>query len=289
MASEIEEIYDEGCVVYEAVWGEHMHSGYFEAGKPGDFRVAQVRMIEEVLSWAGVPNDEQSRPRDILDVGCGFGGTSRYLSKKYSANVKGIALSDYEIARAKAIARAEGVSDKVTFQVANALNQPFEDGQFDLVWCMECAVHIEDKLKLVQEMARVTKPGGRVVLVSWCHRELKPGETSLKKDEQALLDKICAAYFFPPWCATSEYETLACNAGLQEVKVEDWTRHMLPFWGMLTGQLFTLGGAFKLLTSGWAHMRTSLSLAYHFFYMDKGFKNGTFKYAVVVGKKELLS
>ncbi|XP_024529091.1 probable tocopherol O-methyltransferase, chloroplastic [Selaginella moellendorffii] len=153
MASEIEEIYDEGCVVYEAVWGEHMHSGYFEAGKPGDFRVAQVRMIEEVLSWAGVPNDEQSRPRDILDVGCGFGGTSRYLSKKYSANVKGIALSDYEIASS-----------------------------------------------------------------------IAPG-----------------------------------------VKVEDWTQHMLPFWGLLTAEIFTLRGAFKILTSG--------------------FKTGIFKYAVVMGKK----
>ncbi|EFJ28453.1 hypothetical protein SELMODRAFT_451558 [Selaginella moellendorffii] len=283
---ELEVFYDEGCVVYEAVWGEHMHSGYFDADNTRDFRVAQIRMLEELLAWAGVPGDDQSRPRNILDVGCGFGGTSRYLSNKYSANVTGIALSEYEIARARAITKAEGVCDKVAFQVADALSLPFEDNQYDLVWCMECADHIADKLKLMQEMTRVAKPGGWVVLTGWCHREFTHGETSLKKHELKILDKIRAAYLLPPWCPTSEYKIIAIDSGLQEVNVEDWTRHMLPFWGLLTAEIFTLRGAFKILTSGWAHLRASISLAYHFSYMDKGFKSGVFKYAVVMGKKD---
>lgn len=39
-------------------------------------------------------------------------------------------------------------------------------------------------LKFMGELARVAAPGGRIILVTWCHRDLKPGEKSLKLDEQ---------------------------------------------------------------------------------------------------------
>ncbi|HAA26753.1 MAG TPA: SAM-dependent methyltransferase, partial [Cyanobacteria bacterium UBA8553] len=54
-------------------WGEHMHHGYYgPTGKEKkDRRQAQIDLIEEFLKWAGVEQAEQ-----ILDVGCGIGGSS---------------------------------------------------------------------------------------------------------------------------------------------------------------------------------------------------------------------
>lgn len=46
-----------------------------------------------------------------------------------------------------------------------------------------------NKEKFVGELVRVTAPGGRVLIVTWCHRVLKPGETALEPQEQALLDR----------------------------------------------------------------------------------------------------
>ena len=73
-------------------------------------------------------------------------------------------------ARGNALAPAQGRGARVSFQVADALHQPFEGGQFDLVWSMESGEHMPDKAQFVGELARVCKPGGRIIVVTWCHR-----------------------------------------------------------------------------------------------------------------------
>lgn len=85
-------------------------------------------------------------------------------------------------------------------QVADALQQPFADDSFDLVWSLESGEHMPDKPQFVGELARVCAPGGRVIIVTWCHRVLAPSEAQLSADEQSLLDRICEAYYLPAWC-----------------------------------------------------------------------------------------
>jgi len=47
-----------------------------------------------------------------------------------------------------------------------------------------------DKAKFVSELMRVVAPGGRVLIVTWCHRDLEKGEPSLSKKEEKILAKI---------------------------------------------------------------------------------------------------
>ena len=77
--------------ILEYYWGEHIHLGHYskeerKAGyKKKDFKQAKFDFIDEMLAWS-----EASSPRRILDVGCGIGGTSRYLAKRFSqAQVEG--------------------------------------------------------------------------------------------------------------------------------------------------------------------------------------------------------
>lgn len=81
---------EEGILEY--YWGEHIHLGYYSsqeraAGyKKKDFKQAKYDFIAEMLAWTGV-----QRPKRILDVGCGFGGTTRYLAKVFpDAQVIGV-------------------------------------------------------------------------------------------------------------------------------------------------------------------------------------------------------
>lgn len=46
-------------------------------------------------------------------------------------------------------------------------------------------------------------------------RDLQPGEAALKPEEQALLDRICKAYYLPAWCSISDYRRLFEAEGLQ--------------------------------------------------------------------------
>ena len=202
--------YDESSGLWEDVWGEHMHHGYYPEGKPRkDHAQAQVDMIDKSLEWAGVDGPV----RRVVDVGCGIGGSSRHMARKYGCGARGITLSPVQAGRANALTSEAGIDD-VSFQVGDALRQPFDDGEFDLVWSMESGEHMPDKTQFVNELTRVCAPGGRVLIVTWCHRVLRDGEKTLPPDEQFLLDRICDAYYLPAWCSVADYARIAEDAGL---------------------------------------------------------------------------
>jgi SAM-dependent methyltransferase len=56
----------------------------------------------------------------------------------------------------------------------DALNMGFPDNSFDLVWACESGEHMPDKKAYVDEMVRVLKPGGTLVIATWCQREERP-------------------------------------------------------------------------------------------------------------------
>ncbi|MQM16759.1 hypothetical protein Taro_049722, partial [Colocasia esculenta] len=137
--------------------GDHLHVSFYDPGvvsTMADHRAGQVRTVEEALRFAGISDDPQRRPKNILDVGCGIGGSSRYLVKRYGAKCTAFTISPKEVERAKALTAAEGLADKVSYLVADAHQQPFPDGQFDLVWSMSSAEFMEDKRTFVSELAR---------------------------------------------------------------------------------------------------------------------------------------
>ncbi|MCO5560860.1 hypothetical protein L7F22_014480 [Adiantum nelumboides] len=283
----IAHFYDSSSGMWEDLWGEHMHIAYYDAGLPLtaalsiDHKQAQLRMIEESLKWAGISDAEASKPQKIIDVGCGIGGSSRYFARKYGAEVVGITLSPYQVQRSTELTSAAGLSSKVSFQVADALNQPFPDEHFDFVWSLECGEHVPDKEKFMSELARITKPGGQILIVTCCHRELSPGEESLKPWEQELLDKLYKAYYFPAWCAPSKYVELAETMGLQDIRSADWTKHITLFWPAVIVSAFTLKGMISFLKSGWTPIKRALALMS----MMKGFNSGLMKYALITARK----
>ncbi|KAH9614893.1 hypothetical protein KSS87_013644 [Heliosperma pusillum] len=205
-------------------------------------------------------HDPSKKPKQIVDVGCGIGGSSRYLAKKYGAKCQGITLSPFQAERAQALAAAEGLADKASFQVADALEQPFADGQFDLVWSMESGEHMPDKKKFVTELARVAAPGATIIIVTWCHRDLSPSEKSLRPDEIQLLNKICDAYYLPAWCSTADYVQLLESLSLKDIKSADWSEYVAPFWPAVIRSALTWKGLTSLLRSGWKTIKGALAM-----------------------------
>ncbi|RWR89652.1 putative tocopherol O-methyltransferase, chloroplastic isoform X1 [Cinnamomum micranthum f. kanehirae] len=281
----IAEFYDESSRVWENVWGDHMHHGFYDArvqASISDHRSAQIRMIEEALTFAAVPDDPAKRPRSIVDVGCGIGGSSRYLARKYGAKCHGITLSPVQAQRGNDIAVAEGLADKqVSFEVADALEQPFPDGQFDLVWSMESGEHMPDKTKFVNELARVAAPGATIIIVTWCHRNLLPHEESLNPEEEKLLQRICDSYYLPAWCSAADYVKIAQSLSLEDIKTADWSDNVAPFWPAVIRSVLTWKGFTSLLGSGWKTIRGALVMPL----MIRGYKKQLIKFAVITCRK----
>jgi SAM-dependent methyltransferase len=97
----------------------------------------------------------------VLDLGCGIGGPARYLAATFGCTVSGVDLSPGFIDAATYLTARCALAERVTFQTADALRLPFEDGAFDAVFLQHVAMNIEDRTALYAEVHRILTPGGR--------------------------------------------------------------------------------------------------------------------------------
>ncbi len=275
LQDKIKNFYDASSGLWEQVWGEHMHHGYYGAdGKTRkDRKQAQIDLIEECLRWANVQSAGQ-----ILDVGCGIGGSSLYLAEKYSASVAGITLSPVQVNRATQRAEAADLSQRVSFQVADALAMPFPDESFDLVWSMESGEHMPDKPQFLQECYRVLKPGGKFLMITWCHRPTPP---ALTPDEQQHLEKIYRVYCLPYVISLPEYAQIAQEAGFEAIQTADWSEAVAPFWNLVIDSALTPAALIGLVQSGWTTIQAALSLGL----MSRGYERGLVRFGLLCGER----
>lgn len=231
---------EEGILEY--YWGEHIHLGYYndedlkavtnplKSGKV--FKDTKYKFIEEMYKWSDAAANAGGAPKTILDVGCGIGGTSRYLAKKLKAEgtqVTGITLSPKQVERATELAKERGL-DNVKFQVMDALKMDFADNSFDLVWGCESGEHMPDKAAYVKEMTRVLKPGGTLVIATWCQRELNAGE-EFTTDEKNKLQFLYEEWAHPYFISYQEYERLCKSTGvLTAVSGANWVKETIAAW-----------------------------------------------------------
>ena len=111
-----------------------------------------------------IANLAQLHPHDkVLDVGCGLGGSARYIAKEFGCNVMGVDLTDEYIEVANKLTEFVKLSDKVSFKQASAIELPFSPESFDVVWTEHTQMNISDKVKFYEEISRVLKPNGRLV------------------------------------------------------------------------------------------------------------------------------
>lgn len=100
----------------------------------------------------------------ILDVGCGIGGPARFFADKFRCQVFGLDLTEEFCNVAVRLNRLLALEDQVVIKQGNALSMPFPDQRFDGAYSMNVSMNIEDTAALYQELYRVLKPGGWLVL-----------------------------------------------------------------------------------------------------------------------------
>jgi tocopherol O-methyltransferase len=255
-----------------------MHHGYYIPENRTDHVQAQIDLIDEVLKWAGATATSVT---SAVDVGCGIGGSSRHIARKFNCKAQGITLSPYQASRGNELALEQGLAEQASFQVADALDMPFANNSFDLVWSLESGEHMPDKKKFVNELFRVATPGGRIIIVTWCHRDLNVGETSLTRKEEKLLAKINRAYYLPQWCSVQDYVDILEANGAVDVKREDWSYIIAPFWKAVIKSSLNLKSIWGLLKSGFSTQRG----AYAMLLMLQGFRMGLIKFGLLTCTK----
>lgn len=148
------------------------------------------------------------------------------MAERLGAAAVGVNISPFQVAAANELAAARGLAGRAKFIVADGMAPPFEDASFDLAVSVESAAYMPDKPRFISEIARLLKPGGRVVLADFCRA---PGE--LTPLQQARLDAIDAAFASAgDWHSAGAYAKLFAANGLRVVEEADWTGRVRGFW-----------------------------------------------------------
>lgn len=271
----ISQFYDQSTDLWLDIWGEHMHHGYYPPDSPArNHQQAQIRLIEEALSWANI-----EEPEDILDAGCGVGGSARYLARKYGAQVMGVNISSVQIQRARALTSQANLGNQVAFAEQDLLSVDDAFGPYDLVWSMENAEHIapkEDMLSLFYDRLR---PGGRVLMITWCTRDTS--QKPLTRKEEQILEKLCRLYHLPPWISLARYEELSREAGFRDIQTADWSAYVAPFWGAVIRSALSVRGLRGLAKTGMSTIRGAWAMRY----MQQGYRSGLIRFGLLQATK----
>ncbi|HET6211671.1 MAG TPA: methyltransferase domain-containing protein [Micromonosporaceae bacterium] len=221
----IQDHYDGLIQLYEDLWGEHIHHGYWEPGQPGGERhQAQVRAVDKLIAFAGVPDGAR-----ILDAGCGVGASAVYLASRLGCSVEGITLSAEQVSRAELKAEQAGVAALARFRQLDAMATDYPDDSFDVVWAFESCELMPDKSGFLAECARVLRPGGVLAMATWCARD-----DQLTPSEVRLLRRIYRDFVVSHVLPLDQYEKLCWQLGYEQVRVADWTDRVRDTWQLST-------------------------------------------------------
>jgi tocopherol O-methyltransferase len=262
----VREHYDMVSPYYQALWGEHIHHGYWIRGNESK-EAAQLQLIERLAQIAGI-----RRRSSILDVGCGIGGSSIYLAKHYHAEVTGITTSPVQVAMAIRAASLQKVTAKFLLMDAEAMTF---DEPFDVLWSIESISHYQDIPNFFCSAAKILKPGGIVAITDWFKEEnLAHAEEKkfIAPIQQSMLVELHTMEAYRTWLQA---------AGLRISQREILNQHCARTWdiglGIIKDQKFwelasKQGPQFLTYLRGFRAMRA-------------GFASGNFIYGLLVGRK----
>lgn len=178
--------------------------------------VSYLQMVRSLIEEARL------RPGDrVLEVGCGTGVLCRWLAERTKKEhpMTGVDLSPFLLREAQNLARREGLGDAIEFLEGNAEALPLPDDSLDVTISVTVIEEV-DADRMLAEMVRVTRPGGRVAVIA---RAMDmpflvnmPLSNSLKAKVQApgAFGSVAAH-----GCADASLYARMLRAGLTELKV----------------------------------------------------------------------
>jgi ubiquinone/menaquinone biosynthesis C-methylase UbiE len=168
----------------------------------------------------------------VLDVGCGLGGSVRYLATERGCRAIGVDLTDEYVQVATALAKLVGLDQKVEFHQGSALALPFPDQAFDVVWTEHVQMNIADKYAFYRELARVLVPDGRIVF-----HDLFQGDGGPVHFPVPWADDSSISFLVDSQTARAAIE----GAGLRISHWEDLTQRSLDWFTAVTEKMKTAG------------------------------------------------
>jgi tocopherol O-methyltransferase len=250
---------------YLALWGEHLHHGYWVTGDES-IHTAQVQLIEHLAERAQIKSGSE-----VLDIGCGMGASSLYLTKHFHSSAIGITISSVQLEMANKAAAETGLDAAFLLMDAEAM---VFDRQFDLLWSIESISHYHDRRKFFTSAAKLLKPGGTFAIIDWFKKE---GLSSAQIGK--FIDPIERGMFVELQ-TMDEYASYFTSNGLRVVHRENLNGNCVKTWD-ITLDIILRKPFWNLAL---CHALEFIHYLKAFQAMRAGFATGNFVYGLLVAK-----
>jgi len=231
-----------------SVRGEHIHHGYFKS--PTDTNEqAQINQVIQLAESSGV-----SAGSRVLDVGCGIGGTARYLAQERGCKVTAITNSRRQVDMARELTAAEGVrmrspsstpplgtdfvqllssagtgAVRVLDLDVEHMREHLEGETFDCIWTSEVVFHLHARKLCFDSAFALLDSGGCFVIADIFRTAHDPASSS--KRTQKELASIRRNHLCPQLGTVDEYTQMAREAGFRpRHEPMDITKNVARTW-----------------------------------------------------------
>jgi SAM-dependent methyltransferase len=124
----------------------------------------------------------------LVDIGCGRGGPGLWVAAHTGARLMGVDIAASALKAPEQRARSLGLAARARYVLGSFDSMPLEDGAADAIMSVDALLFAPDKLAAIAEMARVLRPGGRLVFTTWDYRSQPVGRPPQVDDHRPLLD-----------------------------------------------------------------------------------------------------
>jgi 27-O-demethylrifamycin SV methyltransferase len=266
--------YDRITEAWRYLLGDDFHFGYFRS--ENESVEAATRNLTALMAEKGSIGPGVL----VLDVGCGIGSPACLLAERYGCRIVGISTSRAGVEHATRRALERRCSDRVSFHVADGMDNGFPHSSFDRVWVLESSHLMPRKEALLSECARVLRPGGRVVLCDVMLRRDLPLAEVLSRAQ----DFIHLHYAFgrAKMETLETYRGFAERAGLETTDSVDISEETFPIFAHWRSRLESNREEVRALIGdeGLEHFRASCEI------LPSLWRERIFGYGLLVASKD---
>jgi tocopherol O-methyltransferase len=266
LKTRIQRHYDIAAPLYRTFWGLHVHHGYWLDGTETK-EAAQEQLVRVLATSAGIRNGSR-----ILDIGCGFGASARFLAQHFHAKVTGINISEKQVNVAKSITMA--CDPRPDFVISDA-EYPGIAGEFDVLWSIEAISHFPKKRDCFGRLLELLVQNGRVAIIDWFKFD------GLNRREKRYIDPIVQQMLLPDLSTMRFYTETLQDLGCRIVCVQDISAYVTRTWDICL-QLTQIPFIWKFALS---HGSDFISFLNGFRAMKEGFSSGAFQCGMLIVEK----
>lgn len=217
--------YDRLDSFYRSLWGAHVHHGLWSDSS------ASVDEAVRHLAREVARDGHAEKGTRICDIGCGYGAPARLWADEYGADVSGYTVSNAQVRYARR-QTTEGPGPE--YKCKDFLENELADGSMDVAVAIESLTHIRDPARVLKEVARILRPGGRFVACVWMARPGAP-----EWSQRHLLRPIRDEGRLTTLPTATQLHRWAQQAGLTVERLHDRTGEVRRTWVVVVRRFVT--------------------------------------------------